>query len=186
MRTDAAAALAECPDPRAADQLMENLVGDPCAEVKISAIRTLTALRHQPVVHWLRRIVLNRDPEIAWDDDELYGGGWDDWVDLQVEAIKSLAEFGDSAAVDDIITAMEDEMGQDLMEVGFAALVRLGEPGVVAAAGYLASTEETSRLRVVKHLAAVDTPAALKAAFRESSLASKDKGMLENCLASDS
>ena len=163
VRTDAAAALAECPDPRAADQLIENLVGDPCAEVKVSAIRTLTALRHQSVVPWLRRIVLNRDPEIAWDDDEFYGGGWDDWIDLQVEAIKSLAEFGDSAAVDDIITAMEDEMGQDLMEVGFAALTSLGETGVAAVAGYLASTEETSRLRVVKHLAAVDTPAALRA-----------------------
>ena len=37
VRTDAAAALAERPDSRAVDQLMENLVGDPCAEVKISS-----------------------------------------------------------------------------------------------------------------------------------------------------
>lgn len=160
VRTDAAAALAERPDPRAADQLMENLVGDPCAEVKLSAIKTLTELRHQPVVPWLRRIVLDRDPEIAWDDDEFYGGGWDDWVDVQVQAIKSLAEFGDSDAVDDIVSAMEDEMGQDLMEVGFSALARLGEPGVVAATGYLGSADEKSRLRVVKHLVAVDIPAA--------------------------
>ncbi len=163
VRTDAATALAERPDLRAADPLMENLLGDPCAEVKISAIKTLTALRYQPVVPWLRRIVLDRDPEIAWDDSELYSGGWDDWVDIQIRAIESLAEFGDTDAVNDIVSAMEDEMGQDLMEVGFAALARLGEPGVVAAAGYLASADETSRLRVVKHLAAVDTPAAQRA-----------------------
>ena len=160
VRTDAAAALAERPDPRAVDQLMENFVGDPCAEVKISAIKTLTELRHQPVVPWLRRIVLDRDPEIAWDDDEFYGGGWDDWIDVQVQAIKSLAEFGDSDAVDDIVSAMEDEMGQDLMEVGFSALARLGKPGVVAATGYLGSVDEKSRLCVIKHLAAVDIPAA--------------------------
>jgi HEAT repeat protein len=163
VRTDAAAALLRLGDPRAATQLMENLIGDPCGEVKMAAMETLTRLRHQELVPWLRRITLSRDEEIAWDDDSFYSGGWDDWVDLQIKAIEALAEFGCEDAVPDIVTAMQDEMEQDLTEVGFKALVQLGETGVAACAGALNAPNERLRRRVARYLGESDNPAARKA-----------------------
>jgi HEAT repeat protein len=163
VRTDVAAALLRLGDPRAAMQLMENLIGDPCGEVKIAALQTLTRMRHHEVVPWLRRITLSRDEEIAWDDDSFYSGGWDDWVDLQIKAIEALADFGCEDAVPDIVTAMQDEMEQDLTEVGFKALVQLGETGVAACVGALNAPNERLRRRVARYLGESDNPAARKA-----------------------
>ncbi len=159
VRTDVSAALLKIQDPRAATQLLENLIGDPCGEVKVAAIETLTQMKHDPVVPWLRKIVLNRDPEIVWDDDGYHADGWDDWDDLQVKAIDALAAFGCEDAVPDIVTAMQDEMGQELTDVGFRNLVKLGDPGIAAAAAALNAPNENLRRRVVRYLAQSDAPA---------------------------
>ena len=94
VRTDAAEALSNLADPRAGQQILENLLGDPCAEVKLAAIETLAKLGEAQVIPWLRRMVKGRDEEIVWDEDEFYSSGWDDWVDIQVKAINGLAERG--------------------------------------------------------------------------------------------
>ncbi len=163
VRTDAASALANNPDPRATDQLMQNLLGDPCAEVKDAAIRALTALRHQPLVPWLRRLAVRRDPEIVWDDGKFYDDGWDDWVDIQVQAIKSLGDFAVEDAVGDIVVAVDDEMGQDLTEVGLGALACLGEPGVAVLVRFLDSKDHRQRRLAVKYLVEADAMSARKA-----------------------
>ena len=171
VRTDVSAALMRIRDPRAATQLLENLIGDPCGEVKVAAIETLTRMKHDPVVPWLRKIVLSRDPEIVWDDDGYYADGWDDWADMQVKAIEALAKFGCEEAVPDIVAAMQDEMGQDLTDVGFRNLVKLGAPGIAAAAAALDAPNEKLRRRVVRYLAQSDAPAARDALVK----ALKDK-----------
>lgn len=153
VRTDAAAALKQLADPSTAGPLLENLIGDPCGEVKTAALDTLVALRSDDVVPWLRRMVRSRDEEIVWGDDEYYEGGWDDWIDLQVKSIEALGEFGCEEAVPDIVEAMQDEMGQDLSEVGFRNLVKLGDAGVAAAVGALSAPNERLRRRVIRYLA---------------------------------
>jgi len=75
VRTDAAEALLELADPRAAQQLLENLLGDPCTEVKLAAIESLAKLQDAKVIPWLRRMVKGRDEEIVWDEEEFYSSG---------------------------------------------------------------------------------------------------------------
>jgi len=117
-------------------------------------------MRHQPLVPWLRRMLKGRDEEIVWDEGEFFESGWDDWVDIQVKVIKAISAFGDAGAVDDIVEAIDDEYGQDLSEVAFAALARLGKPGTEALVRYATADEATLRRRAVTELGALDGVAA--------------------------
>ena len=153
VRTDAAAALARQADPGAGTQLLDNLLGDPVREVKLHAIDALIRMRHPEVEPWLRRIVKGRGEEIVWSGPESEGG-WDDWVDVQVEAIEGLAELGCREAVPDIVQAIEDELGQDLTDVGFAALARLGATGINALSEYADHANARWRRRAVALLVA--------------------------------
>ncbi len=145
VRTDAAEALSKLADSRAGAQLLENLLGDPCTEVKLAAIDTLAKLNDKAVIPWLRRIVRGRDVEIAWDEDEFYDSGWDDWVDVQIRAVQALATLNAGESVPDIVEAMRDENAQDMTEAAFKALARMGKPGIDALAAFLG--EESPRLR---------------------------------------
>ena len=166
VRVDAATALGRIGDPSTAAKLMDNLIGDPCAEVKIAALDALIAMRHEAVVPWLVRLLKGRDEEMAWDEDEIYQDGWDDWIDIQVKAIEGLAAFGVADAVPDVVAAIEDEFGQDLSEKGFRALARMGEPGLAALIGYLDGKDIRLRRRAVAMLAMSDAPSAQEAVGR--------------------
>jgi HEAT repeat protein len=152
VRTDVATALSRLNDPKSAEPLMRNLLGDPCPEVKLAAIDGLTEMQHQDLVPWLPRMLKGKDEEIVWDESEFYETGWDDWVDIQVKVIKSIARFGVQAAVADIVEAIDDEYAQDLSEVAFAALAKLGDPGAEALAKYAADGEPRLRRRAVTEL----------------------------------
>ena len=155
VRAEAAGALARIGDPRAAAPLLQNLLGDPCGEVKRSAVAALGRLGHKDVVPWLRRLVKERDQDIAWDEDEFHTSGWDDWLDIQVAAIAALADLGDAAAVPEIVAAIRDEDGQDLTGVGFKALARLGAAGVEALAGFLDAEDVRLRRRAAAVLGGI-------------------------------
>ncbi len=154
VRTDAASALSRLKSPESAEALMENLVGDPEGDVKIAAIRALVAMRHGPVVPILRKLVVSRSEDIAWDEDEFYSDGWDSWLDVQLEAIRGLAELGDEAAVPAIVSAMTDEMGQDLSETGVSALAKLGKPGAEALTQLLETAPERLRRQIAREVSA--------------------------------
>ncbi|MBE9555590.1 MAG: HEAT repeat domain-containing protein [Proteobacteria bacterium] len=166
VRVDAATALGLVSDPSTAPKLMDNLIGDPDTGVKLAVLDALVAMRHEAVVPWLIRLLKGRDEEMAWDEDAIYQDGWDDWVDMQVKAITGLAAFGVSKAVPDVIEAINDEFGQDLSETGFRALVRMGEPGIAALAGYLDGKDIRLRRRAAAVLATSDAPTAREAVGR--------------------
>ncbi len=135
VRSDAASALAEIKAPETAERLMDNLIGDPEADVKKAAITALVAMRHAPVVPLLRALVVSRaSDQIAWDEDAFYQNGWDSWDDIQILAIKSLGAFAAEEAVTDILEAMSDEQGQDISEPAFEALAKMGKDGAKALA----------------------------------------------------
>jgi HEAT repeat protein len=160
VRVDAAEALGRIGDKRAAAALRDNLLGDPCNDVKANAVAALGRLADQEAAPVLQRLVRGRDDSIAWDESEWLAGGWDDWLDLQVKAIEALARIGAVEAVPDIVEAIDDEMGQDLSEVGLNALARLGVPGIAALAGYLEVSDGRLRRRAARVLAGLDTGAA--------------------------
>jgi len=173
VRTDAAEALLALADPGAGKQLFENLLGDPCAEVKLAAIRTLAALQEREVIPWLRRMVAGRDEEIAWDEDEFYESGWDDHVEIQTASIAALGELKAAEAVPDIIEALRDENAQDMTEIAFKALTRMSNAGIDAIAAFLDESEPVRfRRRAAAVLAAVtdeDVSAPLARAFADPS-----------------
>lgn len=157
VRTDAAEALAGLADPQAGKQLLENLLGDPCAEVKLAAIDGLAKLQDGQAVPWLRRMVKGRDAEIVWDEDEFYASGWDDWVDIQIRAVSALADLNAAEAVPDIVAAIWDEDAQDMTEAAFKALARMGLPGIEALACILDEDSVRLRRRAAAALAATDS-----------------------------
>ncbi len=158
VRTDAAEALATIVDPASADQLLENLIGDPCSEVKFAAIRTLAQLNDKRVAPLLIRLVKGRDDEILWDEQEFFSSGWDDWVDIQIQAICALADMGVSQAVPDIIEVMKDESAPDIAETVFKALARMGKPGIDALGEYLNDPLTRTRRRAASALASAGSP----------------------------
>jgi len=159
VRVDAATALGELNDPETAEKLMENLIGDPEADVKRAAIKALIAMRHEPVLPWLRKLAVSRcEEEVAWDGDEFYASGWDDWVDIQMSAIEGLAVFAPEDAVPEIVGAMLDEEAQDLTEPVLRALSRMGEPGAHAIIDLYAKGDTRMCRRIVKAVGESDNP----------------------------
>ena len=133
VRVDAATALAQIGDSATSEKLMENLVGDPDGDVKKVAITALVAMKHTPVIPLLRLLSVSRsEEEVAWDEDEFYESGWDSWDDIQLAAIRGLGDFADEGGVSGILTAMADEMGQDVSEPAFYALSQMGATGARA------------------------------------------------------
>jgi len=153
VRTDAATALVRLVDAKADKQLLENLIGDPCPEVKLAAMTALAATRSREVVPWLLRILASRDEDIVWDDDEFYETGWDDWLDMQLKAIEGLANLGIEEAVPGIVTAISDAEAQDITDTAMKALARIGPSGITALAAYL----ENGDARLRRHAALVIT-----------------------------
>ncbi len=158
VRTDAAAALGNLADAQSAEKLMDNLIGDPCCDVKISAIEALVRLRYEPVIPWLKRLVAGRDEEIAWDEEEFHGGSWDDWLDVQLAAICGLGMLGAADGVPEIVAAFDDEMGQDVSEHAIDALCQLDEPGAAALMQLYENGERKLRRRVASAVAASSRP----------------------------
>lgn len=163
VRTDAADALASIGDQRAADQLLENLIGDPCSDVKLAAIHALAAMGYQDAVPWLEKFLPWHHGEIAWDEEEYYEGGWDSWVDLQIAAIKGLGQMGAAGAVPAIVEAIEDSDGQDLTETAFPVLARMGDAGIGALVRFLEGGDVRRRRRAVVALAGLDNAEARSA-----------------------
>ena len=81
------------------------------------------------------------------------GSGWDDWLDVQVAAVEALGAIGAEEAVDDLIEARDDEMGQDLDHVVFAALARMPGRGVPALRGFFQHGDARVRERALDALA---------------------------------
>jgi len=150
VRVDAAGALAVIQDSDTAAKLMESLIGDPEADVKMAALTALVDMRYAPVVDLLRALVVSRaEDQIAWDESAFYTDGWDAWDDIQLAAIRGLGEFGTQEAVDDILKALADEMGQDVSETAFQALAQMG----IAGAGALQAIYESGDARLNRRIA---------------------------------
>jgi len=141
-----------------AEALMDNLLHDPDTDVKKAAIATLVRMRHGPLSPVLRRLVVSRADEIVWDEDEIYSDGWDSWLDIQLMAISGLGEFGTEEAVPEIVSALDDEMGQDVSETAIRALARLGRPGADALSALFSRGDTRLRRRIADAVNASSNP----------------------------
>jgi HEAT repeat protein len=152
VRADVVGALKEIGEAATGEAVLENLLGDPCPEVKLTAIEMLGEINHREAVPWLLKLITEQTEEINWDGDAYYSSGWDDWLDIQRAAIRAVGEMGASEAVPEILKAMDDEEGQDLSPVAIPALARLGEDGLAALKKLFGDPDSRIRRRICKTL----------------------------------
>lgn len=108
--------------------ILRSLEGDPVREVKLSAIEALRRLPDDSATELLRALVLSRtEDRVSWEDE---GSDWEDWLDIQIAAIRALGDLGVTDAIDDMMAARDDEFGQQLDVPVFNALAAMGETGV--------------------------------------------------------
>jgi len=166
VRTDAAQALLQLNDPVAAAPMFENLLGDPCPEVKLIAIEALAKWGHTPLIPLLKKMIKGRTEDIIWDEDEFYETGWDDWLDIQIKVIEALAKLGVEDSVPDIVEAIDDDDAQDMTEIVFQALGNLGDAGTKALVRYAVSNDERRRRRAIVVLGTLGGEIASKAIIK--------------------
>ncbi len=155
VRQDAAQALGALGVTEAAPQLLENLIHDPCGEVKLACVTALAELKSEDAGPYLRTLVTGRGEDITWDEDELHQDEWDDWLDTQIAAIKALGRMGDTAAIEPIVMALMDEDGQELGDVACEALGRIGAPSVPTLGVFAQSWNRRLRHRALHTLATI-------------------------------
>lgn len=152
VRTDVVSGLQVLSDPETADAVMENLLGDPCPEVKLAAIEMLAEVNHRPVAPWLQKLVVSATDEINWDHDGYYTTGWEDWLDIQVAAINAIGKMAITEAVPEILIALGDEEGQDLSQIAIPVLAMLGDDGLKALEDLFAQGDAQTRRRICDSL----------------------------------
>ena len=150
VRADAMSALVTCARPEDADAVRRSLLGDPVKEVKEAAIAVLTHLRDRNSLPLLRSLAKDRSAhDVAWEDGI---GLWDDWLDVQVAAITALGTLQDEAAVEVLLEARGDELGQDLDFAVFAALAQMPQGGLPALMSFLHDHDSRLRERALRAL----------------------------------
>lgn len=130
VRSDAMEVLALCATVEDVESITNSLIGDPVAEVKVAAVKALAHVADTSSLAILRRLACDRcDDYISWQDQN---SSYDEWLDVQVAAIRALGTFGRAEVVDDICKARADEFAQNLDVVAFEALSKIPGDGVAA------------------------------------------------------
>lgn len=159
VRSDAIEALAPLIQPEDAAVILESLNGDPVREVKLAAIQILVDLQDRNCIPQLRALVLSKcEDSVAWEDEI---ADWDDWLDVQVASIDALGALGVADSIDDLLAALDDEMGQTLDIPVFRALARMGKQGVIWLVAWVDAGKGLARKRAADALANAD-PALLR------------------------
>ena len=154
VRSDAIEALAPLVELADAPVILESLQGDPVREVKLAAIQILVDLHYRDCISQLRALALSKcEDTVAWEDEL---GDWDDWMDVQIASIDALGELGATDSIDDLMAALNDEMGQTLDIPVFRALAKLGKQGLVWLLATVEAGKGLARKRAADALVDVD------------------------------
>ena len=130
LRVDAMAALVGCARPEDAQAIRRSLMGDPVKEVKVFAVEALGRLVDSASVPLFCALAKDRcSHDVAWEDE---AGMWDDWLDVQLAVIRALGDMEVGEAIDTLLEARSDEMGQELDPEVFNALSKIPDGGVAA------------------------------------------------------
>ncbi|WP_298813335.1 HEAT repeat domain-containing protein [uncultured Roseibium sp.] len=161
IRVDALQTLVKLGGKGLGETFLWSLQNDPVSESKIAALNGLQPEDRELAAPLLRKLAVESfDDEIAWEDEN---ADWDDWLDVQKEAIRTIGRLGIEEALDDMLTAAKDEFGQELWREVFEAYAGLGRPGFLALLDAGQSSSDRQRARAARALGASSDPHALKA-----------------------
>ncbi len=179
VRCEAVDALGQLGGVGAVAALLDSLRLDPCGDVKHQSVLALEQLGAEQAVPLLRDLVRGRGDEVVWDEMAILDG-WDDWLDVQVGAIRALASLQAQEAVPDILIALLDEEAQDLSDVATRALAALGASGAKALRRLLDGGEPRQRRAAARALRDQRSAKALEVLARH--LADRDPDVREAAL----
>jgi HEAT repeat protein len=147
VRSDAMDALVSCARTEDAGAILQSLEGDPVKEVKIAAIAALTRLGAHEALPLIGALATGKcEDQVAWEDDD---GLWDDWLDVQLEAIAALGLLEGAEYIDALLAARTDEMGQDIDHPVFAALAGMSQKGILTLLDIVSENEGRLRSRAL-------------------------------------
>lgn len=162
VRVDAMGVLAGLAAPETEDEMLESLIEDPVADVKVEAVGGLGRMRSVAAVDILSKLAVERTDEIVWDEEEQAASEFDEWTELQRLSIEALGLIGDARAVPALITAVTDEFGQELWREALTALLAVGGDGPDFVVDQLTSAS-TERVRKIAGEVLVANSASLSA-----------------------
>lgn len=153
LRSDAMEVLGHVVMPQDADVIRFSLAEDPVREVKVAAVGILATLKDRGAEELLRSLTLSRSEDlVVWEDED---SDWEDWLDVQIAAIRALGNMQATHVIEDLLAARSDEFGQSLDIAVFTALCDMGPDGVATLIRVLQAEQGTARLRAAKALAGV-------------------------------
>lgn len=158
VRVDALEALAALGADDLGETFLWSLTNDPVGDAKVAALRGLGPQDAQAAEALLRSLLKGRsDEEVAWEDDT---SDWDDWLDVQKEAIHAVGRLKLETAVGDLSAAANDEFGQDLWPDVLEAQALLGRSGLLAIIEIGQNPSARLRTRTAKSLVQANDPIA--------------------------
>lgn len=157
VRTDAMEALAVFARPEDAEIIRESLAGDPVREVKLMAITRLVELGDNGSVPLFSALAQDRcEDAVAWEDGI---GLWDEWLEVQSAVIRALGDLEASETLQNLLTARDDEFGQNLDLPVFSALSQMGSEGLIWLLSIARTESGLARKRALEAMARLDKEA---------------------------
>ncbi|MEP3049534.1 MAG: hypothetical protein ABJL55_16915 [Roseibium sp.] len=161
VRVDALEALVSLEVDGLGDIFLWSLQNDPVGESKVASLRGLHKGDREAAAELVCKLIIDRcEEDVAWEDDI---ADWDDWLDVQKEAIRTVGRLDIKDAVPDLLAAANDEFGQDLWIEVMSALSDLGRPGLMALIEAGQSVSERQRARAARALETSQDELAAKA-----------------------
>lgn len=143
---DAAEALGRIGSADAVPHLLESLANEPDGEIGTAVVGALGELGGDGVLSALKQIARRRPEHLEWS------GEWDNWWDMQLEAVKAVGRHGDEEAVAMLVELLEEGDAEDIEEEIFRALAGLGAKGGEALLERLRSGPARGRRRAARAL----------------------------------
>ncbi|MDM8545387.1 HEAT repeat domain-containing protein [Candidatus Venteria ishoeyi] len=144
---DTVMALADMQDASSAGTLIESLLKDPDGEVKVAAVKALVQLKSVEAIPHLLEVAEHRPENINFES-----GDWDDWWDIQLEAIKGLGELQVTDAVPVLERILTADEGQDIESEILTALAQIGGEANEVLTRRLQHGSDKQRRRVARAL----------------------------------
>jgi len=144
---DAASALGDIGDEEAVQGLIDALYHHSDPDVKQAALDGLSRCGGAQALATMQNL-LDRPVDMQWCEME----GWDDWWDLQLQAVKTLGEHRVVEAVPALADLLDSEDGQDIESEVLKALVQIGPAGIAQLRKRLEGAQPRRLRRIAKAL----------------------------------
>ena len=155
---DAAEALGKLHASRVVPALIDSLKNDPDGELKTAIVKALGEIKDPASIPILLEIVEHKPEDMLRDSNE----EWDDWWDMQQQAIVALGDMKVEQATPILQKLLLDEELLDIEHDILNALVKIGTRGEQAVVERLTSASSLSRRRAAYALSFSQSPESLK------------------------